>query len=102
MSASLFVGGSKNKYYVISFQAFLILSSTDYSLRSESLGHILQVYHESFTSTYHQLVPDAPKLTIEQLELDYHQVRIQKDFTKVIWNVKVHLGFRFFANINQS
>ena len=51
------------------------MSSTDYSLRSESLDHILRVYYEAFTGTYSRLVPDSSKITVEQLEADYQRVR---------------------------
>ena len=52
--------------------AFLMLSSTNSAMRSESTGAILSTYHEVFCQYLFMLNPTLEKPSIEDVEADYY------------------------------
>ena len=52
--------------------AFLLLSSTNSAMRSESTGEILSTFHDVFCHYLSILNPSLDKPSIEELEADYY------------------------------
>ena len=52
--------------------AFLLLSSTNSAMRSESTGEILSTFHDVFCNYLSILNPSLDKPSIEELEADYY------------------------------
>merc|ERR1711974_38417 len=53
--------------------AFLMFSSSNYRLRSESTSEILRLYHETYCQTLAELSPDLEAPSLNQLEVDYNR-----------------------------